>query len=57
VRLVHDVTEDADAFRMITDKQERHELDTGKNPWDITVETFNKADYKPKPHRVVASHP
>jgi hypothetical protein len=35
MRLVHVVTEDADAFRMITDKQEMHELDTGKTPWDI----------------------
>jgi hypothetical protein len=51
------VTGGADAFRMITDKQERHELDTGKNPWDIIAETFYKADFKPKPHRVVASHP
>jgi hypothetical protein len=51
------VTEDADAFRMITDKQERHELDIGKNPWDIIAETFNKVDYKPEPHRVDATHP
>jgi hypothetical protein len=49
------VTEDADAF--MTDKQERHELDNGKNPWDIIAETFNKADCKHEPHRVAAAHP
>jgi hypothetical protein len=57
VRLVHAVTENADAFRMITDKQERHELVIGKDPWDIIAEAFNKADYKPEPHRVGAPHP
>jgi hypothetical protein len=42
---------------MITDKHERHESDIGKNPWDIIAETFNKADYKHVPHRLVAAHP
>lgn len=57
VRLVHAVTEDTDAFRCISVRLERHELDTGKNPWDVVAEIFNRKEYKPEAHRVARSHP
>ena len=57
MRLVHSVTEDRDAFRQITQGFERHELDTGINPWDKICKIYNDPEFKPLPHRVASQHP
>ena len=57
VRLVHAVTEDMQAFRQITQGFERHELDSGTNPWDRICEVYNDPTFQPTPHKVACLHP
>jgi hypothetical protein len=57
VRLVHAVTEDKDAFRQITQGFQRHELDSGINPWDKICAIYNDPEFKPLPHKVATQHP